>query len=664
MTKRILGLVCALAGLAGAQTPVIDRGLSYYHYSLGHLYSELAAGYANRAEYVNQAIDNYREALKADPTAKFLADELADLYVQSGRLNEGARDAEAAVRKNPNDTNARRILGRIYSRLVGDTRTGTVNEGMVKRAIEQYAKIAELEPKNLDAWLTLGRLHKINQDSVEAQKSFNKALEIDPENQDALTGLALVYSDLGDHQRAIDVLKKVSAKTPDSRTLVSLAASYEQMHDYASAADAYRKAVELSPENDELVRALGQSLFYAGKLDEALEVFNELAMADPADVELQLRLAQIYREKRDTKNARVALDKARAAQPANPEILLTESLVLRDEGREADAADALSRVLQATEKSTYTQSEKLNRGRLLDQLGELHRSIDQFPEALKVYRELNELDPGPRSTALVIDTLRVDRQFPEAIKAADAAAKQYPNDRLITLMRSSVLADMGRSAEAVSEVRKLLDGKNDRATYLTLASTYVKGKNFAETAKAIDAAEKLSTTDEEKESIYLMRGEMYEKMKRVPEAEAEFRKALAISPDSAGALNYIGYMLADRNIRLDEAVTLISKALELEPNSGAYLDSLGWAYYRLARFGEAEQTLVKAAARTKRDPTVHDHLGDTYIAEGKIKEALESWETSLKLWRESAPADIDQDEIAKIQKKIESGRARQTADRR
>src|ERR1700754_2388082 len=155
MTKRIVGL----AGFAGAQTPATpDRSLSYYHFSLGHLYSELASGYSNKTEYVNQAIDNYREALKADPSARFLADELADLYVQSGRLTEGARDAEAAVRKNPNDVNARRILGRIYSRLVGDTSTGSVNEGMVKKAIEQYAKVAELEPKNVDAWLTLGRL--------------------------------------------------------------------------------------------------------------------------------------------------------------------------------------------------------------------------------------------------------------------------------------------------------------------------------------------------------------------------------------------------------------------------------------------------------------------------------------------------------------------------
>jgi tetratricopeptide (TPR) repeat protein len=259
----------------------------------------------------------------------------------------------------------------------------------------------------------------------------------------------------------------------------------------------------------------------------------------------------------------------------------------------------------------------------------------------------------------VIDTLRVDRQFTEAIKLADSASAQYPKDRLIILMRSSVLADMNRGAEAVAEVKKLIDGQNDRATYLTLAQTYEKSKNFAETSKAIDAAEKLSATNEEKESIYLMRGEMFEKMKRIPEAEAEFRKALAISPDSAGALNYIGYMLADRNTRLPEALTLIQKALELEPNSGAYLDSLGWVYFRLGRFVEAEETLVRAAARTKRDPTVHSHLAETYLAQGKFKEALESFETSLKLWRESAPAEVDPEEIASIQKKIQDARARQ-----
>jgi tetratricopeptide (TPR) repeat protein len=656
-----LSLLALVAGpsLAQTQKAATDKADAYYHYSLGHLYSDLASTYSNRSEYLNQAIDHYRDAMKADPSARFLADELADLYIQSGRLNEGAREAEAAVKQNPRDVNSRRILGRIYSRLIGDTRNNSVNGEMVKRAIEQYTRIAEAEPKDVDAWLMLGRLQKVNQDSIESQKAFNKALEIDPENQEALSGLALVYSDLGDHTRAAEVLKKVAERNPDLRTLVSLAASYEQLRDFASASDAYRKAVELSPGNDELKRALGQSLIYAGKLDEAASVYQQLIEADANDVESHLRLAQIYRDQRDFAKAREAVNKAKAAEPNNLEIMLTEALLLKEEGRETEAIANLKTILDATSKRNYTQSERVNRGRLMEQLGEMHLAIDQYPEAVAIYRQVAELDPNGRTSALMIEALRLNREFNQALQEADAAVKKYPQERYLLVARSSVLSDMGRADEAVAEVKKLFDGKNDRGIWVSLAQTHSKSRNFGEMAKDLDEAEKLSKTDDEKETVFLLRGEMFEKMKRIPDAEAEFRKALAISPNSPGALNYIGYMLADRNIRLSEAVQLISKALEQDPYNGAYLDSLGWAYYRMARYEEAESTLVRAAERTKRDPTVHDHLGDTYLERGKVADAVAQWESSLQLWQQSAPAEIDHEEMAKIQKKIDDARSRQ-----
>jgi tetratricopeptide (TPR) repeat protein len=210
----------------------------------------------------------------------------------------------------------------------------------------------------------------------------------------------------------------------------------------------------------------------------------------------------------------------------------------------------------------------------------------------------------------------------------------------------------------VAETRKLLGGKNDREVYLSLADIYEKSKNFAEMGKAIDAAEKLSETSEEKQNVVFRRGAMYERMKNFSAAEAEFQKVLAINPDNDAALNYLGYMLADRNVRLDEARDMIVKALQREPNSGAYLDSLGWVYFRLNKLPEAEDKLREALQYMSRDPTVHDHLAEVYFREGKIREAIAQWQSSLREYQAGPPSDMDHTEVAKVQKKLEDAKVR------
>jgi tetratricopeptide (TPR) repeat protein len=177
-------------------------------------------------------------------------------------------------------------------------------------------------------------------------------------------------------------------------------------------------------------------------------------------------------------------------------------------------------------------------------------------------------------------------------------------------------------------------------------------------AKALDEAEKLSENQDEKENVYFMRGAMLEKNKKFDAAEAEFRKVLALNPTSASALNYLGYMFADRGIRLSEAHEMIRKAVDQEPNNGAYLDSLGWVLYRLDRLEEAEEYLKKAVERTGNDPTVHEHLGDLYSKQGKWKEAINEWQKSLKEWEATPKNEYEPQSVAKIQKKLDSAKVR------
>ena len=187
---------------------------------------------------------------------------------------------------------------------------------------------------------------------------------------------------------------------------------------------------------------------------------------------------------------------------------------------------------------------------------------------------------------------------------------------------------------------------------MALAQVHLRAKQFDQAREAVSAAEKLSETGEEKSYAHFLYGSIWERQKQYDRAEAEFKKALELNPESAMTLNYLGYMLADQDVHLEEAIAYIQKALELEPNSGAYQDSLGWAYYRQDRLDLAEQYLKKAVEKMPADPTIRDHLGDIYYKTGRIQEAQEEWNVALSEWLRLPRNEVDSEEVAKIEKKL------------
>jgi tetratricopeptide (TPR) repeat protein len=657
-----LPLACVSYGqtAAPASQPV-DKAAAYYNFSMGHLYAELAGVYGNRSEYVVKAIDFYKQALKLDPAASFLFEELTDLYIQSGRLKDAVTEAEDILKREPNNLDARRILGRIYTRMIGDTQ-GKVNEEMLRAATEQYQKIVAKDPKDIESWLTLGRLYRTARNSVEAEKAYAQALALDANNEDALTGLAIVYSDVGDTKKAIEKLQAVTNKDPNPRTLAALAGSYEQLKDYKSAAEVLRKAIDLDPENSHIKRAFALDLLYSGNLDESLKYYQEFAGDDPKDTEALLRMAEIYRDKHDFAKARETLDKAKASDPENLEVRYDEVNLLALEGQTDKAIEALKSVLKDTERKSYSESQKGVRLNLLERLGELDRGANQNQAAIDTFRQMADLDPdsGPRAAVQIMDTYRAAKDYKNARAEAEAALKKYPDDHSLIRAQAYLLADMGKVDQGVAQLRALLKGDHDRETQLDIAQLYERAKRYDDMVKPLDAAEKLSETKPEKEAIYFTRGAMYERMKQFDLSEAEFRKVLQLDPDSAGALNYLGYMLADRGVRLDEAQKLISRALELDPDNGAYLDSLGWVCYRQNRLDDAERALVRALSKSGvgDDPTVHDHLGDVYLKLGKTKDAITQWQASLKEAETDPQSELEPGELATINKKLEDAKVR------
>jgi tetratricopeptide (TPR) repeat protein len=637
-----------------------SKASAYYHYSLGHLYEELAEASGNKSEYVNKAIENYRLTIKEDPSTSFLVEDIAELYRMSGRIREAVQEAQDAIKANPDDLNARRVLARIYTQQIGDAQANRIDEGMVRKALEQYKLISDKDPKDLDSLVMVGRLNRVIENSVDAEAAFKKVLAADPDNEDAVTGLASVYTDRGDAKGASQLLEKLTAKKPSAKAYVTLANNYESMREFALAAEAYKKAIELDPTHTELNQALAQNQALAGKFDDAIATYQAMADADPRQAQPYLGMAQIYREQKNVAKSREMLNKAKTIEPDNLEIRYSEVGLLEDEGKFSEAISTLKGILDATARKTYNPTERSYRSRMLEQLARLYQTGGQYDQAVDSFRQMATLDPdlGSRVEAQIVNTYRLAKDYGKAQAEMDSAVKKYPNDRMLAEVRSQLLSDQGKNDQAIAELKKLLDGKNDREIYLAIADIDQKAKNFPDCEKNLGEAEKLSQTKEDKTAVLFLRGAMYERQKDFEKAEKTFQQVIDSDPSNASALNYLGYMLADRGVRLQEAQELIERAMKLDPNNYAYLDSLGWVYFRQNKLPEAEQQLTHSLQISSKDATIHDHLGDVYFKEGKIKEAILQWQFSLKEWNSGPTSEAEPEDVAKVQKKLDTARVR------
>jgi tetratricopeptide (TPR) repeat protein len=639
-----------------ATSPAQDnRSDAYYHFAMGRLYAEMGQADGSKSE-ITKAIQNYEEALKLDPGASIIFEELSDLYIATNRLQDAIGQAEEQLKQNPDNLGARRMLAHVYMRAVTNGQNG-VNEDALRKALDQYQMIVQKDPKDSESWVMLGKLNGYLHNTPEAEKAFNRALEIEPDSEDALVGLGELYGQLGDPKRAVEKLKAAVDKHPSSRTLASLATAYEDLDDYKDAADALRRALEAGSEDDRVPPQLANDLLKSGQVDEALKLYQEMAAQSPRDPQIQLSLCEIYLMKHDVVKARAAINKAKASAGNNPSVRYAEVAVLEEEGKNDQAIAAVKSMLDEGAKKTYSEDEVRRREVLLERLTLLYMKSDQTPQAVDAYRQIAVMDPSAAAKVEleVIEIYRTAKDLPAARAEADAAVKKYPKDPKIAEAHALVLADQGKVNEAVAELR-VLKSKPSTGTEVEIAQLYEKAKRYGDMAKALDEGEKLAASNEDKISVLFLRGSMYDHEKKYDESEAEFRKVLAIDPDNANALNYLGYSLADRNVRLDEAYGMVKKALDLAPDQYAYMDSLAWVYYRQGKLDDAEALLLRALENTK-DPTVHDHLGDVYFKEGKTKDAAAQWQASLKEYNAGNQDEADPEEMAKVTQKLQTAQA-------
>ncbi|KQS67775.1 hypothetical protein ASG39_05195 [Rhizobium sp. Leaf371] len=262
------------------------------------------------------------------------------------------------------------------------------------------------------------------------------------------------------------------------------------------------------------------------------------------------------------------------------------------------------------------------------------------------------LDPDSADILVMLGGIAETLKKPErAIALYQQVPQGSPMRRLSEMQLGLALAEVGKVDDAKKHLRELIDlDPKDIRSYVAYGSVLSDAKDYKEMAVTYDKAVEIVGPVPKRSdwSIYFQRGIAYERLKEWEKAEPSFKKALELNPDQPQVLNYLGYSWVDKNINLEEGLNMIRRAVDLKPDDGYIVDSLGWAYFRLGQFDEAVAELERAAELMAGDPTINDHLGDAYWRVGRKLEAVFQWNQTLEL----KPED---DEIAKIKAKIENG---------
>jgi tetratricopeptide (TPR) repeat protein len=371
-----------------------------------------------------------------------------------------------------------------------------------------------------------------------------------------------------------------------------------------------RAAVERDPSDPQLLRSLADLLESRGRQEEAIDVLRRAVVAarlgSPFLSDLQLRLAWALARQGSWKEVAEITESllADVRGPQRDEVfgLHIESLTRSDKGQKA-----LQAVRAEIERRGPTGQLLLGEAELLHELG-------RDKEAIKVLdrRELADADSEAirfRRASLLLELEQDDSAFAILDQTAQGFEGAFQVGRFLTALErfSDAVRYLDRALAALPE--RGGDGEADVRFFL---------------------------------------GQAYERSGKVEHAAREFRGVLAIRADDSTAMNYLGYMWADLGLNLNEALALVRRAVEIEPSNGAYVDSLGWAYYRLGELVPARESLERAARLTPGNPTVHEHLGDVYQALGERDLARSSYERALAL-EDDENAEQVQTKLDKLQ---------------
>jgi tetratricopeptide (TPR) repeat protein len=660
-TPAILTPEAALAHPAAAakgQTPAVQKSAGdaaaasdvYYYFTLGHL-QEQEFETNGDSNVANQSIASYQKALQLDPNSSTIMVRLAEIYAESQRIRDAVTEAQQALKGDPDDVDAHRLLARIYVQALGDIDAGDVQQANVGKAVTEFQAILKVEPDDVTSSLWLARLYRFQNKQADAETILRGLLHRDPDEGQALEQLSQILIDEGRSQEAIELLKQAAVDSSSADVYDLLGDAYTQAKDYPNAEDAYRNAIEQDPDDPGHRHGLAQALVAEEKYADAVVQYKKLTELEPGTADNHLRLAELYRHLGQFDNAQASLEQAQQLAPGSLEVLYNQALLYGDQGRYDDAVKVLNDAIAGTKKQAGASTNPSALTILYDELGRTYRRQGNYAGAIQTYQEMAKLGPESEKHAemLLIETYRDSHDIDHAIAETKKALGESPNDQTLTIMLAMLYGDKPDPAQATQILQPLLHGTGeDQEIYIDMAQVQQRGKKYADAEQSAQKAEQIAQDPSDKQSAWFMLGAIYSDQKKFDQAEVQFRKVIDANPNNASALNYLGYMLADRGIRLDEATSLIQRALKQDPENYAYLDSMGWAYYKQNKLAEAEEFLQKAVNGEGHDPTILSHLGNVYLKLGNNERAADLFERSLAEWQKALPADYEADKVNEL----------------
>ncbi len=637
-----------------SQPDQAKRSDAYADFMLGHL-AERQFVSTGKPEDAQEAIEDYKKALALDSDAS-ITERLAEVYAEMARTTDAIRTAKDALQQDPDNLAAHRLLAHIYIRQLGSASSESNQSDLIAAAVEQLEAVQRLDSTDLESQLWLAHLYGFQNKPQLSEQELKKILGHSPDNPSALGQLSQLYLDEGHPEQAIALLKDAVGSSQDADLYDLLGDAYTKTHDSAKAERAYEQAVKLDPDEASHRKGLAQAYLSDGNYLQALEQYEKLAQVEPENYVNYLRISQIYRHINQLDKSETALQQAKKYAPDNLEVLYNEALLYEAQARYKEAIQVLSDTIAGIK----AQQEQGQPGPsalaiLYEQLGMAHRDAGDYASAERAFEDMQELGPASkrRGELLLIDTYRASGDINAALTEAQKARSTSGSDESLGVTYAMLLGDNNQTDDAAKVLRGL-PGQSQRDTYLDLAQVEERGKRYSAAEKDARKALDLSTSAADKENATFMLGAIYDDQKRYSDAEQMFRKSLELNPNDAMVLNYYGYMLADCGIRLDEAISLIHKAVAQDPTNGAYLDSLGWAYFKQGNIPEAQKYLQQAVAHDGDDPTVLGHLGDVYAKTGQSERAEQVWQKALARWQKALPADYKPEKVAELQNKLKN----------
>jgi tetratricopeptide (TPR) repeat protein len=612
-----------------------DRAVSYYHYSLAKWHEDEGD--------LTKALAEMRTALKYNPNSPGVHLEMAALLEKSGNIREAIENAEEAIRLDPQDPDPHWLLANIYFR---PQQRGALADGMQK-AILELEKLAELTPRDEKVFFALGGAYFAVNDAQKAIAAYEKFQSLSPNSDNGYREIAKFYQRTGDEEKAIEYLSKGLKIQPDSpESLAMLAVLYSKQNKNKEAIPLYRKLQELTGNNLNVSRDLAAALVENGEYADAIKILDEIAQ-NPSlanDPNIQLLRGKALFGLRKYPDALSALQSVGDEDMNALEARFYAGRVYEETGKYGDAVTVFTGLLERS--SVNSEEMRNNRFVFQQHLAANYLEMGNHNKAIAVLQEMAKTDPK-RANPQLLNAYRVSRQFDKALPFGKALYEKDTGDIEVCLIYARTLADAGKSKDGADILSRLLQANPENIDiYVNLSQMYLQDRRYADAEKILRRAEGKTTDSQNNERLKIQLAAVYERQKDFDRAESIFKEILEANPQNAVALNYIGYMLADRGVRLDEAVRYVKEALAIDPQNGAYLDSLGWAFFKLNDLENAEKYLLQADALVRDDPTIDEHLGDLYFKTGDLQKAEEYWNRSVSIGTE-------QEDIQKVRRKLE-----------